>query len=60
VKLSIEEIDAHNRCILAVAMADWDEESWLKRPVNPCRFGEVEGEEDLSVWSRDGIKDSRA
>jgi hypothetical protein len=28
--LSIEEMDAQNRGILAVAMADWDEESWLK------------------------------
>jgi hypothetical protein len=49
VKLSIEEMDAQNRGILAAAIADWDEESWLKRLVNPCCFGGIEGEAGLSV-----------
>jgi hypothetical protein len=48
-KLSIEEMDEQNRGILAVAIAEWNEESWLKRLVNPCRFGETKGETDLNV-----------
>jgi hypothetical protein len=49
VKLSIEEMDAQNRGILATAIADWDGGSCLKRLVNPRRFREMEGEAGLSV-----------
>jgi len=49
VKLSIEEMDAQNRGILAVAIADCDEESWLKKTRKSLAFWRMEGEAGLSA-----------